>query len=99
MLCLCAVLAAAGVATAATAATLNGTVDPSGRPTTWYFEYGTSTGYGTKTPVKDAGSGSGAISVAAAVTGLRTGRTYHMRLVAMNDAGTSRGSDQSFLTS
>src|SRR6266478_270411 len=29
-----------------TGATLNGTVDPSGRPTTWYFQYGTSTGYG-----------------------------------------------------
>jgi hypothetical protein len=82
-----------------TSATLNGTVDPSGRPTTWYFEYGTSTGYGTKTPVKDAGSGSGAISVAAAVTGLKAARTYHMRLVATNDAGTSRGSDQAFVTS
>jgi hypothetical protein len=82
-----------------TSATLNGTVDPSGRPTTWYFEYGTSASYGTKTPVKDAGSGTGATAVAAAVTGLKTGRTYHVRLVATNDAGTSRGSDQSFLTS
>ena len=40
-----------------TTATLNGTVDPNGRATTWYFEYGTSTSYGTKTAVKDAGSG------------------------------------------
>jgi hypothetical protein len=93
--------AVTGSATAVTttSATLNGTVDPSGRPTTWYFEYGTSTSYGTKTPVKDAGSGAGAVAVAASVTGLKTGRTYHFRLVATNDAGTSRGSDQSFLTS
>ena len=32
-----------------TTATLNGTVDPNGRATTWYFEYGTSTSYGSKT--------------------------------------------------
>ena len=80
-------------------ATLNGTVDPSGRPTTWYFEYGTSTSYGTKTPVKDAGSGTGSSGVSAAVAGLKTGRTYHFRLVAGSDAGTSRGSDQTFVTS
>ncbi|HWX09271.1 MAG TPA: hypothetical protein VNY33_04775 [Gaiellaceae bacterium] len=81
-----------------TSATLNGTVDPSGRPTTWYFEYGTSTSYGTKTPVKDAGSGSGSTAVSAAVTGLKTARTYHFRIVATNDAGTSRGADQTFVT-
>jgi|GEM_PF-1353595 len=82
-----------------TSATLNGTVDPSGRPTTWYFDYGTSTSYGKKTPAKDAGSGTGSSTVSAPVTGLTTGRTYHFRLVATNDAGTSRGSDQTFVSS
>jgi hypothetical protein len=47
-------------AVAATSATLNGTVDPSGRPTAWYFEYGTSRSYGKKTAAHDAGSGNGA---------------------------------------
>jgi hypothetical protein len=89
--------AASGVT--ATSATLNGTVDPSGRPTTWYFEYGTSTGYGKKTTVKDAGSGTGASAVNAPVTGLTTGRTYHFRIVATNDAGTAHGGDQSFVSS
>jgi hypothetical protein len=84
---------------AATTATLNGTVDPSGRPTTWYFEYGTSTGYGKKTTAKDAGSGTGAMPVSEGVTGLTTGRTYHFRLVATSDAGTSRGADQTFVAS
>jgi hypothetical protein len=69
-------------------ATLNGTVDPSGRATTWFFEYGTSTGYGT-----------GAVSVSAAISGLTTGRTYHYRLSATSDAGTSHGSDQTFVAS
>jgi hypothetical protein len=82
-----------------TSATLNGTVDPSGRPATWYFEYGTSTGYGQKTSVKDAGSGAGATAVSAAVTGLSAGRTYHFRLVATNDAGTSSGADRTFVSS
>jgi hypothetical protein len=80
-------------------ATLNGTVDPSGRATTSYFEYGTSTSYGTKTAAKDLGSGAAAVNVSAAVGGLTTGRTYHYRLVATSDAGTSRGSDHTFLTS
>jgi hypothetical protein len=90
-----------GAATNATltSATLNGTVDPSGRATTWYFEYGTSTSYGAKTTAKEAGSGTGAVNVSAAVSGLTPGRTYHYRLVATSDAGTSRGSDHTFATS
>lgn len=82
-----------------TSANLNGTVDPSGRPTTWYFDYGTSTSYGKQTPVNSAGSGTGATAVSTPVTGLTTGRTYHFRLVATSDAGTSRGADQTFVSS
>jgi phosphodiesterase/alkaline phosphatase D-like protein len=83
----------------ATSASLSGTVDPSGRATTWYFEYGTSTSYGTKTATKDAGSGTGAVSVSASISGLTAGRTYHYRLTATSDAGTSHGSDQTFVAS
>ena len=80
-----------------TTATLNGTVDPNGRATTWYFEYGTSTSYGSKTAEKSAGSGTSTTSVAAPVSGLTRGRLYHYRLVATSDAGTSRGADQTLL--
>ena len=92
--------AVTGAATAVTptSATINGTVDPNGRATTWYFEYGTSTSYGTKTPVKDAGAGGSSVVVSAALTNLARGRTYHFRLVASSDAGTSRGADQTFST-
>lgn len=79
-------------------AALNGTVDPNGRATTWYFEYGASTGYGSRTSVKNAGSGTTATGVSAAVSGLRPGRLYHYRLVATSDAGTSRGADRTFST-
>ncbi len=81
-----------------TSATLNGTVDPNGRSTTWYFDYGTSTSYGSKTAVKSAGSGTSATSVSAAVATLTPGRIYHFRLVATSDAGTSRGADRTFST-
>jgi hypothetical protein len=83
----------------ATTATLNGTVNPEGRDTTWYFEYGKSTSYGTKTAAKNAGAGTSAAGVAAAVTGLRVGTLYHFRLVATSDAGTSRGADATFTAS
>jgi phosphodiesterase/alkaline phosphatase D-like protein len=81
-----------------TSATLNGTVDPNGRETIWYFEYGTSTSYGSKTAEKNAGSGTNAVSVSVPVSGLTRGRLYHYRLVATSDAGTSRGADQTFST-
>src|SRR5205823_3926535 len=81
-----------------TSATVSGSVNPNGVGTTWYVEYGTSTSYGAKTPAKDAGAGTTAVGVSAPVTGLRTGRTYHFRVVATSDAGTSRGADKTFLT-
>ena len=81
-----------------TSATLNGSVNPFGHATTWYFEYGTSTSYGTKTALQSAGSGTTSSDVSANVTGLKAGRTYHYRLVAMNTAGTANGSDITFLT-
>jgi hypothetical protein len=80
----------------ATSATLDGTLNPNGRATTWYFEYGTSTSYGTKTPTQNAGSGTSPVNVSAPVSGLRTGVVYHFRLVATNSAGAGRGGDRTF---
>jgi hypothetical protein len=81
-----------------TSATLAGTVDPNGRATTWYFEYGTSTGYGSRSPSRSAGSGTAATGVSSPVVSLTPGRLYHYRLVATSDAGTSRGADRTFST-
>jgi hypothetical protein len=82
----------------ASSATLNGSVDANGRPTTWYFEYGTSTSYGSKTPAKSA-SGTNAAPVSASISGLQAGRTYHFHLVATSDGGTTNGGDATFTTS
>ena len=42
-----------------TTARTTGSVNPLGRRTTWYFEYGTTTRYGSRTPSRNAGSGFG----------------------------------------
>jgi CSLREA domain-containing protein len=93
-------LAATTVATsvAFSSATLTGTVDPSYRETTAYFEYGRTTEYGSKTPVRNLGSGSGQVPFTEPLAGLRQGVTYHYRLVAANAEGTTMGADQSFTT-
>jgi hypothetical protein len=81
-----------------TAARLNGSVNPHGRSTTWYFDFGTTTGYGTKTAAKDAGSGSRSVSVSMAISGLSPSTTYHYRLVGSNGAGTTLGADRTLTT-
>jgi len=83
---------------AATQAVLGGHIDPNASPTTYRFEYGTDTGYGTATAVEDAGSGSTNVSVSKTVPGLQPNTTYHFRLLATNAAGESEGADQTFTT-
>jgi hypothetical protein len=81
-----------------TSATVTGTVDPQGMATTYHFEYGTSTSYGLTTADQAAGSGTGAVDVQAALTGLTSDTTYHYRVVATNAAGVDRGADRTFKT-
>jgi hypothetical protein len=81
-----------------TSAKLNGTVTPDGQQTSYAFQWGPTTGYGHETPLTSAGSGTGASSVGATVSGLASGSTYHFRIIAMNPSGTSVGADQSFAT-
>jgi hypothetical protein len=76
-----------------TAAVLNGTVDPEGKVTSYFFQYGTSTAYGLQTSPASAGSGTGNVAVHKAITGLTPGTTYHYRLVAQNASGTTPGDD------
>lgn len=92
--------ASTGNATAITptSATLHGTVNPEGQTTSYHFEYGTTTSYGSQTPTTDAGSGSADVAVLAAIGSLAPATTYHYRLVATNPSGTTLGSDVSFRT-
>jgi hypothetical protein len=88
----------AASAVSATSATVSGTVDPGGESTTYAFDYGTSSSYGSSTASHGAGSGSSATTVTAGLSGLRPGTTYHYRVVAQNDSGTAAGSDRTFTT-
>lgn len=78
-----------------TSATLSGAVNPSGAATSAWFEYGTTTAYGSSTvPV----SLSAATTLSSNLTGLTPGITYHFRIVARNAGGTTFGTDTLFNT-
>jgi VCBS repeat protein len=81
-----------------TGATLTGSVAAHGAPTTFHFEYGTTTSYGSSTAEQSAGSGGAAAPVSSAVGGLAPGTVYHYRIVAHGPAGTVAGSDLVFYT-
>jgi hypothetical protein len=80
------------------AARLTATIDPNGTPTTYHFEYGTTTRYGNQTPDQSAGAGTTQVPVSAAISGLAARTTYQWRLVATNAAGTTRGRNRTFTT-
>jgi hypothetical protein len=79
-----------------TSATLNGSVNPEGLATTYQFQYGTSTSYGSVTPASPnvVGSDSTSHHLSAELTGLTPGATYHYRIAASNVNGTVYGADQ-----
>ena len=79
-----------------TSATLNGTINPNGLSTTYYFQWGTTTSYGNTTTSTSAGSGTIAITVSAPLSSLIAGVTYHYRLVGVNADGTNYGTDMNF---
>jgi hypothetical protein len=81
-------------------ATLNGSVNPEGQSTTYKFDYGTSTSYGSSvpSPAGSAGSGTSTVNESATLNGLRSGTTYHYRIEATNATGTTNGPDQTFTT-
>jgi len=76
-------------------AMLNGSVNPNGGTTAYWFEFGPDTSYGSFT-VTNSTSSTGTIGIV--VSNLLQGRTYHYQLVATNSAGTGLGGDISFNT-
>jgi hypothetical protein len=80
------------------AATVSGSLDPNGAPTTYYFQYGRTTGYGNRTERLDAGDAMTASRVTARLAALRPYTRYHWRLVGSNSIGTTRGPDRTFRT-
>ncbi len=84
-----------------TAATLNGSVNPEGIATSVSFVYGTNPQLAsgtTTTAAQSIGSGTSAVAVNAALTGLQPGTTYYYEVVANSAGGTTDGSILSFIT-
>ncbi len=75
-------------------ARLTGAVNPNGLPTSWYFVYGTSTAYGSRTASQSAGSGTHTVEVSASISNLAATTGYHFQLIAANAAGTRGGGDR-----
>jgi hypothetical protein len=83
---------------------LTGTVNPNNLSTVYWFEYGTadcSANPCASAPASQdafAGSGGEQVSVERFVNALSADTTYHYRLMASNDEGTTAGSDLTFRT-
>ncbi len=91
--------AAGAVDVSARGATLRGTIDAHGVATTYHFNYGLTSAYGSSTPEADGGAGDGEGLVSQAVTGLAASRTYHVQVVATSSDGVVRsGADGLFTT-
>jgi hypothetical protein len=78
-------------------ARLTGAVDPNGDATTYQFQYGTTSAYGSVTPEQTV-SGDGKKTVTVDIGGLAPATRYHYRLIARNSKGLSKGADRAFKT-
>jgi hypothetical protein len=79
-------------------ATLNGSINPHGSDTSYYFQYGLTRAYGGQTAIADAGGGTSTVKVSLPIAGLEPLSVYHFRLVGVNRAGATLGNDQTLLT-
>lgn len=79
-----------------TNATLNGMVTPNGLPTTAWFEWGRTIGYGNRTVSIAVGDGNAPVQVSGLLSNLASGVVYHCRLVASNSAGVTSGDNHLF---
>jgi hypothetical protein len=80
------------------AATINAKLDPGELETTYHFQYGTTTGYGSETTPAKLAASEAFQPVSASLTGLRIGTVYHYRLIAENTVGKTVGPDETFET-
>ena len=81
----------ASSALTASSATLEAALYPNGLPTSYYWQYGTSTGFGSQTATVTTTGSSGGVSIKSTLQGLSASTTYYYRLVATNGDGTVYG--------
>lgn len=81
-----------------TSAVLHGAVNPNGKATTYYFQWGLTTAYGVNSVAHSAGHGTRNVAVSTTAAGLIPGTAYHYRLVATSGSGTAVGADRTLTT-
>jgi uncharacterized delta-60 repeat protein len=79
-------------------ARLSGTIDTGGLQTSYRFQYGKKSSYGSGTKSTTLAANAGTTGVAVTLRNLRPGTVYHYRLVASNADGGSDGADRTFKT-
>ncbi len=84
--------------TSSSTAVVTGQVKPDGAATTYWFDYGETTAFGTRSTEQAVGSGYSLISTPAYVTGLKANTLYYFRLSARNRFATVNGATYSFMT-
>lgn len=91
--------AATGAASQVTgsSASISGSVDPDATKTTYFFEWGETDAYGNATAAEED-EGEATLPVNAELSGLTSNHTYHYRIVARNESGTTFGADETLLT-
>ncbi|MDO8623896.1 MAG: hypothetical protein Q7R54_00895 [bacterium] len=84
--------------TSSTTVIVSGTVMPNGLPTTFWFEYGTTTSFGLVVPAKSVEAGQKTVAEATYLVDLMSGKQYYFRIGAKNSKGVSYGGVYSFIT-
>jgi phosphodiesterase/alkaline phosphatase D-like protein len=81
------------------AATLTAVVSPNKQDTTYYFQYGPSTAYGSQTLAATVPAGTAPVTVTANIQGLEAQTIFHYRIVALHgNTAPQPGADASFMT-
>jgi hypothetical protein len=81
-----------------TTAAISASVNPEGLPTSYEVQTGTDTSYQGPAVTGYAGNNQTSEAVTATLTLLASGTTYHYRILATNQDGTSYGEDRTFTT-
>ena len=81
-----------------TTVTLTGWVNPQGGATSYFFQIGPTSLFGSNSAVTSAGAGNARVPAAAAVSGLAPDTVYHYRIVATKGSRIVRGQRRTFRT-
>jgi len=81
-----------------TSAVLNGSVNPRGRPASAWFQWGTTTNYGSATPPRALSNELVSVSVAYPLLGLIPATTYHYQSIVSNNVQVIKDTNRTFTT-